>query len=227
MQKNQTHKTNLYLAIIACRKRKVYVSNSSMHFCPVIETDEKSWATLTDRALNVLQINVDRWCTWWNWCHKYYINTMHPMSIHKKLRTTNKYKTKTSNEVTVPITQKYKSFMHILVKTQKACIMSIHCFANMVAGYKTHYWSLSWNAKKVGETTLLYSKQTKRYQCWTWSGFRIAIQPDSAIHNRIELDFEKNATRRDADIQTALITVSQMFNQSFFYKTGLDQIFGQ
>jgi len=31
------------------------------------------------------------------------------------------------------------------------------------------------------------------YQCWTWSGFRIAIQPDSAIQNRIRigLDFEK------------------------------------
>jgi len=29
------------------------------------------------------------------------------------------------------------------------------------------------------------------YQCWTWSGFRIAIQPDSALQNRIGLDFEK------------------------------------
>jgi len=45
-------------------------------------------------------------------------------------------------------------------------------------------------------------------QCWTWSGFRIAIQPDSAIQNRIRigLDFEKNSTGSDMDIQTALIT---------------------
>jgi len=31
------------------------------------------------------------------------------------------------------------------------------------------------------------------YQCWTWTGFRIAIQPDSTIQNgfRVGLEFEK------------------------------------
>jgi len=40
------------------------------------------------------------------------------------------------------------------------------------------------------------------YQVWTWSGFRIAIQPDSAIQNqsRIGLNFEKNSTGSDMDI---------------------------
>jgi len=47
-----------------------------------------------------------------------------------------------------------------------------------------------------------------RLKCWTWSGFRIAIQPDSALQNRIQigLDFEKISTGSDMDIQTALIT---------------------
>ena len=47
---------------------------------------------------------------------------------------------------------------------------------------------------------------TAVYQCWTLSGFRIAIQPDSAIHNRIGLDFENISPESDMDIQTALIT---------------------
>ena len=35
-------------------------------------------------------------------------------------------------------------------------------------------------------------------QCWTWSGFRIAIQTDSAIQNRnrVGLDFEKTQPDR-------------------------------
>jgi len=36
--------------------------------------------------------------------------------------------------------------------------------------------------------------------------FRIAIEPDSAIQNRIGLDFEKNFNGSDMDIRNALIT---------------------
>jgi len=38
-----------------------------------------------------------------------------------------------------------------------------------------------------------YPLTSGAYQCWTWSGFRIAFLPDSAIQNRIcvGLDFEK------------------------------------
>jgi len=56
------------------------------------------------------------------------------------------------------------------------------------------------------------------YQCWTWSGFRIAIQPDSAIQNRIQigLDLEKNSTGSDMDIQTALITAVKCLIRVFF-----------
>ena len=56
------------------------------------------------------------------------------------------------------------------------------------------------------------------YQCWTWSGFRIAIQPDSAIQNRIRigLDFENISTGSDIDIQTALITAIECLIRGFF-----------
>ena len=55
-------------------------------------------------------------------------------------------------------------------------------------------------------------------QCWTWSGFRIAIQPDSAIQNRIRigLDFKKNLSRSDMDIQTALITAGECLIRGIF-----------
>jgi len=55
-------------------------------------------------------------------------------------------------------------------------------------------------------------------QCWTWSGLQIAIQPDSALQNqiRIGLDFEKNSTRSDMDIQTALITAVKCLIRVFF-----------
>ena len=58
-------------------------------------------------------------------------------------------------------------------------------------------------------------------QCWTWSGFRIAIQPNSAIQNwiRIGLDFEKNSTGLDTVIQTELITaVWHLIRRFFGYK---------
>jgi len=55
-------------------------------------------------------------------------------------------------------------------------------------------------------------------QCWTWSGFRIAIQPDSAIQKRIRigLDSEKNSSGSDMDIQTALITAVKCLMRAFF-----------
>jgi len=57
------------------------------------------------------------------------------------------------------------------------------------------------------------------YQCWTWSGFRIAIQPDPAIQNRIGLDFKKIVTGSDMDIQTALNTaVECLIKVCFRYK---------
>jgi len=55
-------------------------------------------------------------------------------------------------------------------------------------------------------------------QCWTWSGLLIAIQPDSALQNRIRigLNFEKNSTGSDMDIQTALITAVKCLIRAFF-----------
>jgi len=49
------------------------------------------------------------------------------------------------------------------------------------------------------------------------TGFRITIQPDSAIQNRmrIGLDFEKISTGSDMDIQTALITAVECLIRVF------------
>jgi len=66
-------------------------------------------------------------------------------------------------------------------------------------------------------------------QCSTRSGSQIAIQPDSAIQNRIQigLDLEKIAIGTDMDIKTALITAVECLIRGFFrMKTGWDQIFG-
>ena len=54
-------------------------------------------------------------------------------------------------------------------------------------------------------------------QCWTWSGFRITIQPDSAIQGRIRirLDFEKNY-RIGYGYPNWVDHCSRMLNQSFF-----------
>ena len=70
------------------------------------------------------------------------------------------------------------------------------------------------------------------HQCWTWSRFRIAIQPDSAIQNQIPigLDFEIHSTGADMDngYPNCIDHCNKMLNQSFFrISTGLDQIFGQ
>jgi len=48
-------------------------------------------------------------------------------------------------------------------------------------------------------------------------GVRIAIQPDSAIQNRTRfgLDFEKNSTGSDMDIQTGLISAVQFLIRVF------------
>ena len=56
------------------------------------------------------------------------------------------------------------------------------------------------------------------HQCCTWSSYRIAIQPDSAIQNRFRIgrDFENISTGSDMDIQTALITAVECLNQVFF-----------
>jgi len=65
-----------------------------------------------------------------------------------------------------------------------------------------HYISFTQNCFTVGLHKQLCTKYFFHFlywityitlQCWTWSGFRIAIQPDSAIQNRIRigLDFEK------------------------------------
>jgi len=65
--------------------------------------------------------------------------------------------------------------------------------------------------------------------CWTWTDFWIAIQLDAAIQNRIwiGLDFEKNSSGSNMDIQTELITAVKCLITVFSDKTGLDQIFGQ
>jgi len=41
--------------------------------------------------------------------------------------------------------------------------------------------------------TLVFEAIT--YQCWTWSGFQIVIQQDSAIKNRIGLDMYRSPTK--------------------------------
>jgi len=48
--------------------------------------------------------------------------------------------------------------------------------------------------------------------------FRIAIQPDSAIQNRIRigLDFENISTGSDMEIQAALITAVECLIRGFF-----------
>ena len=56
---------------------------------------------------------------------------------------------------------------------------------------------------------------TAVYQRWTWSGFRIANQPDFAIQNRIGLDFEKISTRSDMHTQTALSTAVKCLIRGF------------
>jgi len=74
------------------------------------------------------------------------------------------------------------------------------------------------------------NKSSAETQCWTWSGLRIAIQPDSEIQNRIRIgqDFEKNSTASDMDIQTALITAVKCLIKGFFeYKPDWIKYFWQ
>jgi len=71
--------------------------------------------------------------------------------------------------------------------------------------------------------------QTRTIQCWTWSGFRIAIQPDSAIQNwiRIELDFEKTLPDQMWTSKVRWSLQSNAYSEFFQMQTGLDQMFGE
>ena len=67
-------------------------------------------------------------------------------------------------------------------------------------------------------SSLVWRRTSCLQQCWTWSGFRIAIQPDSANQNRIRigLDIEKKPTGSEMDIQSALITAVKCLVREFF-----------